>query len=96
MKYVGTCKVHGLVQHEATKAMIDIKTGPYCPYCGILIDNVIKNGRETGILNSAESSWTNVLQTHNLITKAIKHDSLKFLLLRENKIWWGDENGNII
>lgn len=45
MKYVGTCKVHGLVQHETTKAMIDIKTGPYCPYCGILIDNVIKNDR---------------------------------------------------
>ena len=61
-----------------------------------VFDNVIKNGRETGILNSAESSWTNVLQTHNLITKAIKHDSLKFLLLRENKVWWGDENGNII
>lgn len=61
-----------------------------------VFDNIIKNSRETGILNSAESSWTNVLQTCNLITKAIKHDSLKFSLLRENKLWWGDENGNII
>jgi hypothetical protein len=61
-----------------------------------IFDEVIKHSRETGILNSAESSWTNVLQRHNLITKATKHHSLKFSLLRENKVWWGDENGNII
>jgi hypothetical protein len=61
-----------------------------------IFDEVIKHGRESGILNVAESSWTNVLQRHNLITKATKHDLLKFSLLRENKVWWGDENGNII
>jgi hypothetical protein len=61
-----------------------------------IFDEVIKQGRESGILNNAESSWTNVLQRHNLITKATKHHSLKFSLLRENKVWWGDENGNII
>lgn len=48
MRYAGTCKTHGLIQHEATKAMLDIKTGPYCPLCGNLIDNVIKkNDRKT-------------------------------------------------
>ncbi len=61
-----------------------------------VFDNVIKNGRETGILNSAESSWTGVLQKCNLIDKSVRHPSLKFSLLRENKLWWGDENGNII
>lgn len=46
MRYAGTCKTHGLIQHEATKAMLDIKTGPYCPLCGNLIDNVIKKMTE--------------------------------------------------
>ena len=61
-----------------------------------IFDEVIKQGRESGILNNAESSWTNVLQRNNLITKATRNHSLRFSLLRENKIWWGDENGNII
>jgi hypothetical protein len=64
-------------------------------FCNVF-DNVIKNGRETGILNSAESSWTGVLERCNLISKSTRHSSLKFSLLRENKLWWGDENGNII
>ena len=61
-----------------------------------IFDEVIKHGRESGTLNSAESSWTTILQRHNLITKATRNHSLRFSLLRENKIWWGDENGNII
>lgn len=61
-----------------------------------VFDNVIKNGRETGILNSAESSWTDVLERCNLINKSTRHSLLRFSLLRENKLWWGDENGNII
>lgn len=61
-----------------------------------VFDNVIKNGRETGILNSAESSWTGVLERCNLINKSTRHSLLRFSLLRENKLWWGDENGNII
>jgi len=46
IKYAGTCEVHGLVQHETTKAMIDIKAGHYCPLCGKLIDNLIKHDRK--------------------------------------------------
>jgi hypothetical protein len=33
----------------------------------VFTDNVIKNGRETGILNSAESSWTDYLKRHRFI-----------------------------
>lgn len=37
MKYAGMCPDHGLIVHDAPKAMLNIKTGPYCPYCGRLI-----------------------------------------------------------
>jgi hypothetical protein len=61
-----------------------------------IFDNVIDYSRQTGILNNAESTWTDVLRRRNLINKTIRHSILKFSLLRENKLWWGDENGNII
>lgn len=61
-----------------------------------IFDEVIKHGRETGLLNNAESSWTTVLERRNLITKATRNHSLYFSLLRENTIWWGDKDGNII
>jgi hypothetical protein len=43
MKYVGKCDKHGLIQHDVTQAQIDIKGGPYCPYCGSLVDVIAKN-----------------------------------------------------
>lgn len=61
-----------------------------------IFDDVIKSGRKNGILNSAESSWTMMLETYQLKSFAIKTPILVFDLLRENKVWWGDENGNII
>jgi len=45
MKYAGTCKVHGLIAHEATQAQMDIKGGPYCPYCGLTV-TVIASDKE--------------------------------------------------
>jgi len=39
-KYIGNCSTHGLVQHEASQPMIDIKGGAYCPYCGKLVNDV--------------------------------------------------------
>ena len=45
MKYAGTCKVHGLIAHEATQAQMDIKGGPYCPYCGMTV-TVIASDKE--------------------------------------------------
>lgn len=48
MKYAGICTEHGLIAHDAPKAMLDIKTGPYCPYCGKLVTvlKVDKKGRK--------------------------------------------------
>ena len=61
-----------------------------------IFDDVISNGKETGVLNSAESSWTTMLEKYELKHLAIRHQTLNFHLLRENKLWWGDENGNIL
>ena len=48
MKYAGICPEHGLIAHDAPKAMLDIKTWPYCPYCGKLVTvlKVDKKGRK--------------------------------------------------
>jgi len=61
-----------------------------------IFDDVIEYGRETGILNNAESSWTSILNKKNLDVISKKHDSLNFFLLRDDLLWWGDEHGNII
>lgn len=61
-----------------------------------IFDDVIKYGRETGFLNSAESSWTAMINKYGLQDIALKHHVLNFELLRDNKVWWGDSNGNII
>jgi hypothetical protein len=57
---------------------------------------LIEYSRETGILNSAEASWTMILERAGLINKAVSNQQLQFVLLRDNLLWWGDENGNII
>ena len=57
---------------------------------------LINYSRETGVLNSAEASWTMILERAKLIHKAIPNPQLQFVLLRDNLVWWGDENGNII
>jgi hypothetical protein len=61
-----------------------------------IFDDVIGYARESGILNSAESSWTNMLEKYKSSHLIKKHTSLSFDLLREDKLWWGDKNGNII
>jgi hypothetical protein len=61
-----------------------------------IFDDVVMVGKESGLLNSAESSWTSMMDTYKLKHLAIKNHTLNFELLRENKVWWGDENGNII
>ena len=59
-----------------------------------IFDDVISYGRETGVLNSAESSWTSMLEKYKLKHLAIKHHNLYFDLLRENKVWWETDNEN--
>ena len=61
-----------------------------------VFDKLISYSRETGILNSAESSWTMILNRAGLQDKARVSSSLSFRLFRDNWLWWGDENGNII
>jgi hypothetical protein len=61
-----------------------------------IFDDVVRYGKEMEILHSAESSWTNMLEKYELSHLIKKHASLSFDLLRENKLWWGDKNGNII
>lgn len=61
-----------------------------------IFDDVIKYSKETGFLKSAESSWTSMLERYEIKHLVVKHSPLSFNLLRENKVWWGDENGNII
>jgi hypothetical protein len=57
---------------------------------------LIEYSKETGVLNSAEQSWTMLLQKSDLINKCIVNPNLSFRLLRDNLLWWGDKNGNII
>ena len=59
-----------------------------------IFDDVINYARETGVLNSAESSWTSMLEKYELKHLAIKHHNLYFDLLRENKVWWETDNEN--
>lgn len=61
-----------------------------------IFDDVINYARQNGVLNSAESTWTSTMEKYELKHLAVKHYTLSFDLLRENKLWWGDENGNII
>jgi hypothetical protein len=37
-----------------------------------------------------------ILERAGLINKAVSNQQLQFVLLRDNLLWWGDENGNII
>ncbi len=59
-----------------------------------IFDDVINYARETGVLNSAESSWTSMLEKYELKHLAIKQHNLYFDLLRENKVWWETDNEN--
>jgi hypothetical protein len=55
----------------------------------------IKLSKKSGILNSAEQSWTEMIKHANLINQVAINPALRFELLRDNWLWWGDEEGNI-
>jgi hypothetical protein len=61
-----------------------------------IFDDLIDFAKKEGILNSAESTWTSMLRNYNVIDLVKKNHNLDFKLLRENKVWWGDADGNII
>jgi hypothetical protein len=64
-------------------------------YYGVFY-KLVNYAREKGYLGSAEESWTEIVNRANLITHSHKNLSLQFQLLRENWLWWGDQDGNII
>jgi hypothetical protein len=57
---------------------------------------LIKQSRKKRILNTAEESWTKIVEEAGLLSNVIKNPDLKFTLLRDNWLWWGDPQGNII
>jgi hypothetical protein len=57
---------------------------------------LIKQSRKKRILNTAEESWTKIVEEAGLLSDVIKNPNLKFTLLRDNWLWWGDPQGNII
>ena len=56
--------------------------------------NLLQMARERGTIAHAESSWTDLVKLSGLKASVIPH--LKFDVLRDNLVWWGDENGNVI
>lgn len=57
---------------------------------------LVNYSRETGVLNSAESSWTMIISRAGLLDKVVSTTRFQFRLLRDNWLWWGDEKGNIV
>lgn len=64
-------------------------------YWGVFY-KLINYSQEKGYLGSAEESWTEIVNRAGLITYSQKNLSLQFQLLRDNWLWWGDPEGNII
>lgn len=64
-------------------------------YYGVFY-KLINYAREKGYLGSAEESWTEIVNRAGLIAHSQKNLSLQFQLLRDNWLWWGDKEGNII
>ena len=59
-----------------------------------VFDNLLEMARERGTLAHAESSWTELVKLSGL--KAAVAPQLTFNVLRENLVWWGDKDGNVI
>lgn len=53
-----------------------------------IFDNLISHSRITGVLPSAEQSWTSLIDRSGCPTKI--DPILRFTLLRENHLWWGE------
>lgn len=53
-----------------------------------IFDNLIENSRKTGVLNSAEKTWTDIINQSGCSARV--EPSLGFKLLRENMLWWAE------
>jgi len=59
-----------------------------------IFDRLVFNSRKNGILPTAEQSWTQIVNESGC--EAVTTPLMGFSLLRENFLWWGDENGNVV
>jgi hypothetical protein len=57
---------------------------------------LIQYSKEKGYLSNAEESWAEIVKRADLYLQTQKHTTLQFRLLRDNWLWWGDEEGNIV
>ena len=61
-----------------------------------IFTRLIAHARTVGVLQNAESSWNTMVQSVGLSPFVHLDLNLRFRLLRDNWLWWGDANGNII
>jgi len=59
-----------------------------------IFDTLLDISRNSGELKSAEQSWSMLITKSGLQTLVIPQ--LRFKLLRDDLVWWGDNDGNII
>lgn len=53
-----------------------------------IFDKLIQKSRHTGVLNSAEQTWTSIINDSGC--KATVNNSLYFRVLREDMLWWAE------
>jgi len=53
-----------------------------------IFDNIVEYSRKKGMMDSAEENFTNYLKRIGLYENSVKDNSIKFNLLRDNKLWW--------
>ena len=53
-----------------------------------IFDNIVEYNREKGMMDSAEQNFTKYLERVGLYENSVKDNSIKFDLLRDNKVWW--------
>ena len=53
-----------------------------------IFDNIVEYNREKGTMDSAEENFTKYLKRVGLYENSVKDNSIKFNLLRDNKVWW--------
>jgi hypothetical protein len=53
-----------------------------------IFDDLIEQSRISGVLNSAEQTWTNIINRSGCPARV--ENSLQFRVLREDMLWWAE------
>lgn len=59
-----------------------------------IFNKLVNYSRKVGTLPEAEESWKNMIHLSDCLAEI--RPELSFSVLRENMLWWGDQEGNII